>query len=237
MVNFSLQPPVPTGTPVFWDFGNGQTTSGNLAPSMVYNDPGRYTVTCVLNNITTITAPDLITVYKSPSPAFSYEDSLSVSPYYYIFRHLRPPEDTGILDLTWEFPGGMLQSSPVAEFDFTEPGRYQVRLTVFSQDGCSGSSIQQIAVVEAFEAPNVFTPNDDAINDYFEIRTNDIYTYVFSVFTRSGVLIYKSESPAIRWDGRSFSGEIVTPGVYYYTVEQKGGGDDARFNGIVYLLR
>ncbi len=50
---------------------------------------------------------------------------------------------------------------------------------------------------------NVFTPNGDGINDYFTLHTIEGGRYKLFVYTRSGVLVYSSESPKIFWDGRS----------------------------------
>lgn len=75
--------------------------------------------------------------------------------------------------------------------------------------------------------PNVFTPNNDGANDVFYIPTpvlsytdgakNNLYT--FEVYNRGGMLIYKSVSPVIQWDGRTLTGEKAKPGAYFYTVK------------------
>lgn len=78
--------------------------------------------------------------------------------------------------------------------------------------------------------PNVFTPNNDGANDVFYIPTpvlsytdgakNNLYT--FEVYNRGGMLIYKSVSPVIQWDGRTLTGEKAKPGSYFYTVKLNG---------------
>jgi gliding motility-associated-like protein len=75
--------------------------------------------------------------------------------------------------------------------------------------------------------PNVFTPNNDGANDVFYIPTPVLsYTdgtknnqYTFEVYNRGGMLIYKSVSPVIQWDGRTLTGEKAKPGTYFYTVK------------------
>jgi len=237
LVNYSLDPPVAVGTTVTWDFGNGTTSSGNTSPSVTYDEPGIYSVSCLINNTTTINALNFITVHRTPSSAFEYHDSLLISSHYYVFRHIRSSEDTGTLDLLWQFPEGIFQTTPTAVYDFSAPGSYQVSLIATSSAGCADTTIRTVTVANLLEAPNVFTPNDDAINDFFQIRTNGIDTYLFSVYTRSGILIYRSESPVILWDGRSFSGQIMTQGIYYYMVEKKTGDTSKNLKGMIYLLR
>ena len=50
------------------------------------------------------------------------------------------------------------------------------------------------AAGDPLEVPNVFTPNGDQINDYFEVTTDGVTVYEFSVFTRTGTRIYHSLS-------------------------------------------
>ena len=49
------------------------------------------------------------------------------------------------------------------------------------------------------QIPNVFSPNGDQVNDFFEVTTDGTTVYEFSVFTRSGTRIYHSYSPIKRF--------------------------------------
>ena len=84
---------------------------------------------------------------------------------------------------------------------------------------------------------NVFTPNGDGINDYFTLHTIEGGRYKLFVYTRSGVLVYSSESPKIFWDGRSLSGIEMRQGIYYYVVEGREGGKAITRKGFVHLFR
>lgn len=60
--------------------------------------------------------------------------------------------------------------------------------------------------------PNVFSPNGDGINDYFEISTAcDVQSARVQVFDRQGRLITESRQLNRIWDGRQ-----KNPGVYIY---------------------
>lgn len=85
--------------------------------------------------------------------------------------------------------------------------------------------------------PNVFTPNDDQINDFFEVETDGITVYEFDVFTRSGTRVFQSSSPRIFWDGRNNSGQPVKEGVYYYVIEATGDAEPFGKAGFIYLYR
>jgi len=87
------------------------------------------------------------------------------------------------------------------------------------------------------EIPNVFSPNNDQVNDYFEVSTDGTTVYEFSVFTRSGTRIYHSQSPSIIWDGRSIDGKELKEGTYYFVIEEQGGANPFEKAGFMYLYR
>ena len=87
------------------------------------------------------------------------------------------------------------------------------------------------------EIPNVFSPNNDQVNDYFEVTTDGTTVYEFNVFTRSGTRIYHSLSPSIIWDGRSIEGKELKEGTYYFVIEEQGGTNPFEKAGFIYLYR
>ena len=89
----------------------------------------------------------------------------------------------------------------------------------------------------AYFLPNVFTPNDDGVNDKFQAfyqtpwNQENPFEYCprfvenvkFEVYSRWGNEVYSYESGGensilINWDGVSNSGRLVSAGVYYYLV-------------------
>ncbi len=85
------------------------------------------------------------------------------------------------------------------------------------------------------QTPNVFSPNGDGQNDFFEIEM-PVGLYDCSrlkVFNRWGVLVYDSQGFAISWDGNLPSGEEAKVGVYYYVLDVNG----IQVKGYVQLLR
>ncbi len=86
--------------------------------------------------------------------------------------------------------------------------------------------------------PNVFTPNGDGINDYFEVETDGITVYDFTVFTRTGAQIFNSNSPRIFWDGTNSAALDLEEGVYYYVIEEEEGNTRPYSSaGFIYLFR
>ncbi len=71
-----------------------------------------------------------------------------------------------------------------------------------------------------FEMPNVFTPNDDGINDlYLAIKYDFVKSINLKIINRWGNEIFASEDVLFTWDGKNSKGKLVTNGVYFYTVE------------------
>ncbi|UYZ60347.1 gliding motility-associated C-terminal domain-containing protein [Hymenobacter latericus] len=84
-----------------------------------------------------------------------------------------------------------------------------------------------------FLPPNVFTPNNDGRNDYFELPTlpPDFCEQRFAsvtVFSRWGNKVYRSADRTFRWNGKG-----VPEGVYYYLVEYTDG---RAFKGTVTVI-
>jgi len=85
--------------------------------------------------------------------------------------------------------------------------------------------------------PNVFTPNGDNINDYFEVTTDGTTIYEFTIFTRYGTRVYYSLSPRIFWDGQSSGGLDLSEGIYYYVIEETGDSEPFEKAGFIHLFR
>ncbi|MGQ0827309.1 MAG: gliding motility-associated C-terminal domain-containing protein [Bacteroidota bacterium] len=70
------------------------------------------------------------------------------------------------------------------------------------------------------EMPNVFSPNNDDLNDLFKpIQEKNIKKLNLKIFNRWGVKIFETESLNTLWDGRTMSAERAPDGVYYYIIE------------------
>ncbi|MAC94104.1 MAG: hypothetical protein CMC96_01250 [Flavobacteriales bacterium] len=73
-----------------------------------------------------------------------------------------------------------------------------------------------------FEAPNVFTPNGDGVNDYFYPSLKcQLVSYEMNIFNRWGDLVFYSNQPLLQWDGRVNDGKKAAEGHYMYVIEYK----------------
>lgn len=85
--------------------------------------------------------------------------------------------------------------------------------------------------------PAAFSPNNDGINDFFEIKGEVPPNYSISVFNQWGNLIFQSTDQAKSWDGK-YRDTILPSGTYAYIIVLKDtSGKDYRRTGTVMLLK
>ena len=83
-----------------------------------------------------------------------------------------------------------------------------------------------------------FTPNNDGINDKFDVKVNSISNYEIHVYSRWGEKIFHSHNELNSWDGLDFNGVVVPNGVYLYHINIiDQNGKDWAYNGEINLLR
>lgn len=68
------------------------------------------------------------------------------------------------------------------------------------------------------ELPNVFTPNNDGINDILIVNTEGLTEFSLVVLDQRNKIIYTSQDTNIFWDGFGPSGEPVPSGNYVYFI-------------------
>ncbi len=86
--------------------------------------------------------------------------------------------------------------------------------------------------------PNVFTPNDDKINDIFEISNDFIISELdyFDIYDRWGAKVFTTQNKQEGWDG-FWNGVRQAPAMYVYKVEYTCQGDSYQKLGNFSLLK
>jgi len=69
-----------------------------------------------------------------------------------------------------------------------------------------------------YELPNIFTPNTDGLNDqYIPVKNRHIKSVEFVMYNRWGQIVFETDDPALKWDGKSKQmKQPVSDGTYYY---------------------
>ena len=119
----------------------------------------------------------------------------------------------------WEFGDGDTSSLMHPKHTFPRPGFYSVRLNVTDANGCFASNELRIEVTQEFDLfiPTAFTPNNDGMNEFFEIKGGGFREYKVAIFNRWGEQVFYSEDLSLAWDG-TFKGSDAPTGVYYYSI-------------------
>lgn len=70
-----------------------------------------------------------------------------------------------------------------------------------------------------YELPNVFTPDGDGRNDHFKpLPYKFVKDIDIKIYDRWGLIVFETNDPNIKWDGRSKDSKLTCPdGTYYYT--------------------
>jgi gliding motility-associated-like protein len=115
----------------------------------------------------------------------------------------------------------------------------QFSLTIYNHR-CEWSDYINIDIKSdsLLKIPNVFTPNDDQINDKFEVVVAYPEVYYLKVFNRWGEILFETSDWENQWDGK-YKNEPVSEGVYFYTCRYKSScnGQLMEKEGFVHILR
>lgn len=88
--------------------------------------------------------------------------------------------------------------------------------------------------------PNVITPNNDGINDFFRLTDQEslpcMFQFELEVYNRWGMRVYSNPEPDFAWDG-TFEGNDLPQGVYYYLVKGSYGDQVFQLRDFLTLLR
>ncbi len=66
---------------------------------------------------------------------------------------------------------------------------------------------------------NVFSPNNDGINDFIKFSDSCNVEVSVQIFNRWGNLVFKTNDPTVPWEGKDQYGRKLIQGVYFYKVQ------------------
>ena len=186
------------------EFADPSSAFGYTPPSVVYSDPGIYTIQLIVNEGLPDQQShcDKIEVLSSPTIELGNDTTLC-------------KEDELLLSTNYE---------EAVWQDGSMNNTYQVRYTdwytAFYSDGfCSASDSIFIRIENCMDCltfPNAFTPDGDGINDVFkavEFCDPGFLSFEIQIFNRWGQQVYTGNSPKTGWDGR-IDGQAATSDVF-----------------------
>ncbi len=197
--------------------GGGSTyrwQDGSTQPTFEATHSGIYSVE--VENTCGISHDTVEVVFNTP-PIVDLGDMITVC------------DDTPVL-LDASHPGSSYtwqNGSTLPTLKVTQPGVYSVEVTNICGTGQDSVNIM-FRELDDLKIPNVFTPNDDDVNEYFEIDERLIGSEV-RIFGRWGKMVYRNDNYQNDWDGGNLPG-----GIYYYLITTKYCG--GAYKGWVSIL-
>lgn len=148
-----------------WDFGNDNSSNGQQ-PNYTFTEPGIYEVTLVVTDDEGATDEATLTITveepinQAPVARFTASPASGTAPLDVAFDAAASSDPDGrIVEYAWSFGDGTTASGPQADHTFSEPGTYEVTLTVTDNAGATDQNAQSITVeIPENQAPTaVFT--------------------------------------------------------------------------------
>jgi len=213
-----------------WSFGDGGISDEN-APDYIYDLPGTYIVTLTLTDAegNKSSAATRIDVWPGPKAEFEItKNKLAEEGEELLFNNL----STGGVRYLWSFGDGTTSDESDPQHIYQSYGRYDVRLTVYSEQGCADS----VTITDIFtdkgmflRFPTAFLPNTggptggyysrrtDEANQVFHPVASGVASYNLKIYNKVGLLVFESSDIEMGWDGY-YKGQLCPPGVYVWKV-------------------
>ncbi|MES2376406.1 MAG: PKD domain-containing protein [Bacteroidota bacterium] len=198
--------------------GKGVSSQGIFNPAVA--GPGTFKLDYLFTSQSGCTYADSISIDVYPTPTVTMPSTTTMLEGTQI--NITPTTTGDGLTYQWSPTIGVSDPTKLSPV-FSPKVDTKYTLTVTTSKGCSASAETTIIVLKTPVAPNTFTPNNDGINDTWNIKYLDTYpTAVVEVFTRNGAKVYSSNNYTVPWDGK-YNGTVLPFGVYYYIINTKSG--------------
>ncbi|HKO79537.1 MAG TPA: gliding motility-associated C-terminal domain-containing protein [Chitinophagaceae bacterium] len=118
----------------------------------------------------------------------------------------------------------------------TPPRDTNYVLKVVSGEGCGfATDTMHVFVYKDVYVPNAFSPNNDGLNDTWNIPVLSAYPeFDLTVYNRYGQVVFQNKNTNRPWNGK-FKGELLPVGVYVYVIDLKA--EKRILKGTVTLFR
>ncbi len=216
------------GVHYLWNFGDGGTSTA-VNPVHTYSDSGKYTVTLTATNDTSQCGRYVNTKVKT--------NYIEVGSPIQVTSRFTASTVFGCVPLEVDFTNTSINGTTFhwllgnGETDtaknphhiiYPDSGTFHVTLIAYNESPLCANSPDVWTVdintgICDLEFPNVFSPNGDDVNDYFQFLAKGYTHCKLIIFNRWGQLIYESPLTDTFWNGKINNTEAeVHDGTYYY---------------------
>ena len=146
-------------------------------------------------------------------------------------------------NLSYDEGAPIVWTTPTSSYVYNNSGQYWAVLSAES-NGCVGTDSVLITVISAafdFTVPNVFSPNGDEVNPFFQLVNptgfDQLELFEMLILNRWGLLIQSFDQYDFTWDGRDINNNPMSEGVYFYKMYYKlADGTEETLHGFVHLV-
>jgi gliding motility-associated-like protein len=201
-----------------WTAGPGNLISGANNITGFGNQLGIYTLT-VTNTVTGCSSSDTTSVFGSMPPVASFtttpDPAVGFVPLDVTFTNTSINSNSYI----WNWGDGSTYSGFDTSHVFTNSGVYTVIL-IATNGPCFDTASVTVVVYDDYSIviPNIFSPNDDGINDNWGVLCKGVVKLHAEVFDRWGLKLYEWNTINGGWDGYTTSGQHAAQGTYFYMI-------------------
>ncbi len=238
--NFMNQSTVSSGTINQWNWNFGDGNTGNTENAThTYSNSNTYSVSLTVTSSEGCkdSLQQDITIYPIPpiplltnnSPVECPGDIVQIS-----------ANNMAGATYSWSGPQGFTSDESGFSFpaDFGNQGIYDVYVTVNNCPSAIASTLVQILGSynpSTQEFPNVITPNNDGVNDFWDIEQyfTSCLQYQIIIWNRWGNIVYEQKTGEKPFEGKDKSGNDLADGVYFYKLTY----GDSETNGTLTILR
>ncbi len=121
-----------------------------------------------------------------------------------------------VISRKWDFGDGIFSPKEKEFHQYSDTGHFQISLLVTDSFGCKNISHDVVYIGRefAFYIPNAFSPNFDALNDYFSGDGIGVKQYNLEIYNRWGDLIFQTTDYYKPWEA-----ENVPADTYVYKIK------------------
>ena len=129
--------------------------------------------------------------------------------------------ESPIINWSWDFGDNNNSNYQNPSHMYDNEGQYTICLTIEDENNCISETCQIVNIYTQSYAyiPDIFTINNDNINDVFKpiITGIIVESYEFNIYDRWGKLLFSTTNYLDGWDG-THKGNIVEQDIYSYKV-------------------
>ncbi|MES2764144.1 MAG: gliding motility-associated C-terminal domain-containing protein [Bacteroidota bacterium] len=222
-----------------WYYESGVGTSSvGIAPEACYPSAGSFSVIATASNTCgadTMTKTNFVTVFDMPVLMVHGDTTINIGETAEVFA-------SGGLSYSWSSqPVDPNMACPTCSNTVVQPTVTTEYIVVASNSRyCKIQDTVRVIVdinCGDFFIPNVFSPNDDGLNDVINVHGRCISTYNLQIFSRWGEKVFETSTQENSWDG-TFRGKKLDTGVFVYRADGVSiDGQSFNMKGNITLIR